>query len=58
MSDPVHPEPPHQDQQTEADVERLSKELKDQVRNARERIGDRYAKLVEDRSIEVPEVEP
>ncbi len=40
----------------EGELERLSNDLKDQMRFAKERISDRYAKLMEERSFE-PEAE-
>ncbi len=36
----------------EVQLERLSEDLKDQMRMARDRLSDRYAKLMEDRSFE------
>jgi hypothetical protein len=43
----------------EGQIERLSEDLKDQMRLARDRIADRYAKLMEDRSFEpLPDKEP
>jgi hypothetical protein len=49
MSD-VAPQPNPDDQ--EQDVERLSAELKAQVERAKERISDRYGKLIEGRSFQ------
>ncbi len=40
----------------EQELERLSQDLKDQVQMAKDRISDRYAKLIEERSFE-PEAE-
>jgi len=39
---------------TEGQLERLSQDLRDQMRMARDRIADRYAKLMEERSFEAP----
>ncbi len=38
--------------QPEQELDRLSQDLKDQVQMAKERISDRYAKLMEERSFE------
>ncbi len=38
----------------EGRIERLSEDLKDQMRMARDRIADRYAKLMEERTFEPP----
>ena len=49
------PQEPHlelEPQPSEGEIERLSKDLKDQMRFAKERISDRYAKLMEERSFE------
>jgi hypothetical protein len=37
---------------TEQDVERLSKELREQARRAKDRIRERYSKLMEPRSFD------
>ena len=37
---------------SEREIERLSEDLRDQMRFAKERISDRYAKLMEERSFE------
>ncbi len=36
----------------EQELDRVSQDLKDQVRMAKDRISDRYAKLMEERSFE------
>jgi len=52
-ADPVEPI------EAEGQIERLSEDLKDQMRMARDRIADRYTKLMEDRSFEpTPQKEP
>jgi hypothetical protein len=38
--------------ETERRLDRVAKDLKDQMQLARDRISDRYAKLIEDRSFE------
>ena len=43
-------EPQAKPEQPEGEIERLSEDLKDQMRFAKERIADRYAKLMEERS--------
>ena len=48
------PEAPAHTLETEGEIERLSENLKDQMRLARDRIADRYAKLMEERSFEAP----
>jgi hypothetical protein len=42
---------------TEQDVERLSSELREQARLARDRIRDRYAKLMEPRSFDTKDAD-
>lgn len=37
---------------SDREIERLSEQLKDQMRFAKDRISDRYAKLMEERSFE------
>ncbi len=48
----MSPESPAAPEQPEGEIERLSEELKNQMRFAKERISDRYAKLMEERSFE------
>ena len=49
-SKPKRPDQPQQS--TDADAERLGVELREQVRTAKERISDRYVKLVQSRTRE------
>jgi hypothetical protein len=46
------PETPDRPGETEGQIERLSEDLKDQMRLARDRIADRYVKLMEERAFE------
>ena len=47
------PREPHAESNTsEREIERLSEQLKDQMRFAKDRIADRYAKLMEERSFD------
>jgi hypothetical protein len=48
MRPEIHAEP----EKSEREIERLSEELRDQMRFAKERISDRYGKLMEERSFE------
>jgi hypothetical protein len=43
---------PADNAKSEGEIERLSEDLRDQMRIARDRIADRYAKLMEERSFE------
>ncbi len=38
--------------ETDQELDRISQDLKEQVRMAKDRISDRYAKLMEERSFE------
>ena len=38
--------------ESEQELDRISSDLKDQVRRAKDRISDRYAKLIEERSFD------
>ncbi len=46
------PVPHAEPQPSEREMELLSEQLKDQMRFAKERISDRYGKLMEERSFE------
>ena len=48
MSRETHAEP----EPSEREIERLSEDLREQMRFAKERIADRYTKLMEERSFE------
>jgi hypothetical protein len=43
---------PAKPEDNERELDRLSQELKDQVRMAKDRLSDRYVKLMEQRSFE------
>ena len=45
---------PAESVEPEGRIERLSEDLKDQTRMARDRIADRYAKLMEERTFDPP----
>ncbi len=45
-------DPPADAGESEGEIERLSQDLKDQMRLAHDRIADRYSKLMEERSFE------
>ena len=47
------PREPHlEPEQADREIERLSEDLRSQMRFAKERISDRYGKLMEERSFE------
>ncbi len=50
MSDGIE----NRSEQDQPDLERLSEALKDQVQRAKDRIADRYTRLVEDRPFASP----
>ncbi len=41
--------------QTDQELDRISQDLREQVRMAKDRISDRYAKLMEERSFDTDE---
>jgi hypothetical protein len=46
------PDAPAKSEQIEREIERLSEELKEQVQMAKDRLSDRYAKLMEQRTFD------